>query len=97
MENNYFPYNKPTYSEKIIIPRENNIVKIISAQKFKPTESKKDLLEKYSFIDFDKLLKRNKKKYTVAELREIAKRLDIPPSYPKLQLVDLIKNKIGLE
>lgn len=86
-------------SEKITrveIPYTDTIVEKKSLQNFEINEKKKTVDEKYSFIDTEKLLKLNNKKYTVRELREIAERIDIDPNNKKLELVKLIKLKIGL-
>ena len=97
----FSPYYLLIYgnSEKITgaeIPYTDTIVEKKPLQKFEINEKKKTVDEKYSFIDTEKLLKLNNKKYTVKELREIAERIDIDPNNKKLELVKLIKLKIGL-
>jgi len=86
-------------SEKIMgveFPYRDTIVEKKSLQNFEINEKKKTVDEKYSFIDIEKLLKLKNKKYTVKELREIAVRINIDPNNKKLELVKLIKLKIGL-
>ena len=78
------------------IPYTETVVEKKPLEKFKINEKSKTVDEKYSFIDTEKLLKLNNKKYTVKELREIAARIDIDPNNKKLELVKLIKLKIGL-
>lgn len=88
--------NKLDKMTEVEIPRTDTIVEKKPLEKFKINEKKKTVDEKYSFIDIEKLLKLNNKKYTVKELREIAERIDIDPNNKKLELVKLIKLKIGL-
>ena len=88
--------NKLDKMTEVEIPSTDTIVEKKPLEKFKINEKKKTVDEKYSFIDIEKLLKLNNKKYTVKELREIAERIDIDPNNKKLELVKLIKLKIGL-
>lgn len=88
--------NKLDKMTEVEIPSTDTIVEKKPLEKFKINEKKKTVDEKYSFIDIEKLLKLNNKKYTVKELREIAARIDIDPNNKKLELVKLIKLKIGL-
>lgn len=95
----YFPYTNPGFSEKITLPNVNKLVKPIPLQKFEINKEKKILTSGYDFIDLDKLLKKNKKKYLVGDLREIAKRLEIEDydKKGKTELTELIKTKIGVK
>tara|TARA_R110001592_G_scaffold76188_6_gene230140 strand:- start:1810 stop:2109 length:300 start_codon:yes stop_codon:yes gene_type:complete len=96
IEVNFLPYTKPTYTEKIVIASEKTIVDKINLQKYDINQKKFLIEEKYRFIDLDKLYK-IKGKYTVAELKEIAKKIDVPTNKNKLETVKLIKKKIGVE
>ena len=99
MDPQYFPYTKPKFSEKIQIPNEDVLIKPIPLKRIKINKEKKILTSGYDFIDLDKLLKRNKKKYLVGELREIAQKLQIPDFQKKgkTELVNLIKRKINVK
>ena len=81
---------------RVSLPNKSTIVEKIPLQKFKINENKTTVEDKFSFIDIEKLLKQNNKKYTVAELREIASRIGVDPNNKKLELVKLIKLKIGI-
>mgnify|MGYP003628575504 FL=1 len=96
IEVNFLPYTKPTYSEKIVILSEKTIVDKIKLPNFDINQKEFLIDEKYRFIDLDKLYK-IKGKYTVAELKEIAKRIDVVTNKNKLEIVKLIKKKIGVE
>ena len=96
MATNYFPFSKPTYSKKIVLPVEDTLVSKIPLPKFEINKEKKYVSPEYNFIDREKLLKLNKKKYTVDELREIAFKLNIPRTQSKLELVKAIKLKTGI-
>ena len=96
MAENYFPYNNPTFSQKIILPEEETIVETIPLPKFDINKERKYVLPEYNFIDKEKLLKLNKKKYTVEELRDIAFKLNIPRTQSKLELVKAIRLKTGI-
>ena len=87
IEVNFLPYTKPTYTEKIVIASEKTIVDKINLQKYDINQKKFLIEEKYRF----------KGKYTVAELKEIAKKIDVPTNKNKLETVKLIKKKIGVE
>lgn len=97
----YYPYNSVRreiqFKEKIIVPDRNTLLQDESLPEFKLEKQKKKVDTKYSFIDLEKLQKINGKKYTVAELREIAKKLNIPVTNSKKELTRLIKIKIDLE
>ena len=93
----YFGFTEPTYKEKIIIPQRNTIIDEIQLPKYEINQEKAKIDEKYSFVDTDKLLKLKGKKYTIAELRNIAEKLDIPITNSKPELTRLIKLKIGIE
>tara|TARA_R110001592_G_scaffold18816_17_gene77903 strand:- start:31869 stop:32168 length:300 start_codon:yes stop_codon:yes gene_type:complete len=93
----FLPWRNPTYKEKIIIPSSDTIVSRIDLPKFEINQKEFLIDEKYRFIDIDKLLKLNNKKYEVKELKEIASKLGISINNKKLELVRLIKLKIGLE
>lgn len=99
MENQeiFLPWRNPKYKEKITIETNSTEIKEINLPKFDINQKEFLIDEKYRFIDIDKLLKLNNKKYEVKELREIASKLDIPLNNKKLELVRLIKLKIGLE
>lgn len=95
---NYIGYTKPQYKEKIIIPNKKTIVDKVPQQKLEINQEKAKIDNKYQFINLDKLLKRKgAKSYTIAELREIAKKIDIPITNSKTELTRLIKLKIGAE
>ena len=96
MATNYFPFNNPTYSKKVVLPREDTIVEKIPLPKFEINKEKKYVSPEYNFIDREKLLKLNKKKYTVEELRQIAFKLNIPRTQSKLELVKAIRLKTGI-
>ena len=85
------------FKEKIIVPDRNTLLQDESLPEFKLEKQKKKVDTKYNFIDLEKLQKINGKKYTVAELREIAKKLNIPVTNSKKELTRLIKIKIDLE
>lgn len=93
----FLPWREPSYKEKIVIKSSNTIVNKIELPKFEINQKEFLIDEKYRFIDIDKLLKLNNKKYEVKELKEIASKLGIPLNNKKLELVRLIKLKIGLE
>tara|TARA_R110002096_G_scaffold28567_3_gene86535 strand:+ start:186 stop:485 length:300 start_codon:yes stop_codon:yes gene_type:complete len=93
----FLPWREPSYKEKIVIKSTNTIVNKIELPKFEINQKEFLIDEKYRFIDIDKLLKLNNKKYEVKELKEIASKLNIPLNNKKLELVRLIKLKIGLE
>ena len=97
----YYPYNSVRreiqFKEKIIVPDRNTLLQDESLPEFKLEKQKKKVDTKYNFIDLEKLQKINGKKYTVAELREIAKKLNIPVTNSKKELTRLIKIKIDLE
>ena len=93
----FLPWREPSYKEKIVIKSTNTIVDKIELPKFEINQKEFLIDEKYRFIDIDKLLKLNNKKYEVKELKEIASKLGIPLNNKKLELVRLIKLKIGLE
>ena len=99
MDPQYFPYTSPKFSEKIILPSTDTLIKPIPLPKFEVNKEKKTLTSGYDFIDLDKLLKKNKKKYLVGELREIAKKLEITDydKKGKTELTQLIKTKIGVK
>jgi len=99
MEPQYFPYTSPGFSEKITLPRAENLITPIPLKKFEINKEKKILTSGYDFVDLDKLLKKNKKKYLVGELRDIARRLEISgyEKKGKTELTELIKNKIGIK
>ena len=94
----YFPYTSPSFSEKIMLPNEEKSIEPIPLKKFEVNREKKILTSGYDYIDINRLLKKNKKKYLVGELREIARRLEIPDYQKKgkTELTELIKRKIGL-
>ena len=93
----FLPWREPSYKEKIVIKSTNTIVNKIELPKFEINQKEFLIDEKYRFIDIDKLLKLNNKKYEVKELKEIASKLNIPLNNKKLELVRLLKLKIGLE
>ena len=93
----FLPWREINYKEKISIPSSTTIVKKISLPEFEINQKEFLIDEKYRFIDLDKLLKLNNKKYEIKELKEIASKLGIPINNKKLELVRLIKLKIGLE
>lgn len=88
--------NKPTFSKKITIPKLKTIIDFIPLPVFKINNKKKVVSSEYNFIDREKLLKLNKKKYTVEELRDIAFKLNIPRTQSKKELTDAIKLKTGI-
>lgn len=94
---NYFPYRKPEFKEKIILPISDTLIVSENLPKFEIERTEIKLDPKYNFIDLEKLQKIAGKKYTVAELRDIAKKLGIPVTQNKKELVKNIKIKIGLE
>ena len=94
---NYFPYREQKFKEKIILPKENNLIISEQLPKFEIERTEIKIDPKYDFIDLEKLQKIAGKKYTVAELRDIAKKLGIPVTQNKKDLVKNIKLKIGLE
>ena len=93
----FLPWREPTYKQKISISSQSTIVNKIELPKFEINQKEFLIDEKYRFIDVDKLLKLNNKKYEVKELKDIASKLGIPINNKKLELVRLIKLKIGLE
>ena len=93
----FLPWRDPTYKEKIVISSTETIVKRISLPKFEINQKEFLIEEKYRFIDIEKLLKLNNKKYEVKDLKDIASKLGIPINNKKLELVRLIKLKIGIE
>jgi len=94
---NYFPYKKPEFKEKIILPTNNTLIISEDLPKFEIERTEIKIDPKYNFIDLQKLQKIAGKKYTVAELRDIAKKLGLPVTQNKKDLVKSIKIKIGLE
>lgn len=97
-EINFQPWMQRSNTGKIIISKINTIVDPIELPKFEINQQNKIIQKKYNFIDIERLLKLNNKKgYSVAELREIAEKLKIQGNPKKLELVRLIKLKIGLE
>jgi hypothetical protein len=96
MATNYFPFSNPTYSKKIVLPVEDTLVSKIPLPNFEINKERKYVSPEYNFIDTEKLLKLNKKKYTVDELREIAFKLNIPRTQSKLELVKAIRLKTGI-
>ena len=93
----FFPFNEPEFKEKIFISSQKTIVEKIDLPKFEINQKKFLIDEKYRFIDIDKLLKVGGKKYNSAELKEIAAKIGVPVNKKKLELVRLIKLKIGIE
>ena len=93
----FLPWRDPEYKEKIVISSTTTLVKKVDLPEFEINQKEFLIDEKYRFIDIDKLLKLNNKKYEIKELKEIASKLDIPLNNKKLELVRLIKLKIGLE
>ena len=96
MAENYFPYNNPTFSKKIILPKKNTILKFKPLEDFEINNERRVISSEYNFIDRDKLLKLNKKKYTVDELRDIAFKLGIPRTQKKSELISSIRLKTGI-
>ena len=96
-ELDFFPFSEPKFQEKIVIPTKNTILNTIELPKFEINQKKNLIDKKYRFIDLDKLLKIGGKKYNTAELKEIASKINIPVNKKKLELVRLIKLKIGVE
>jgi phenylalanyl-tRNA synthetase beta subunit len=94
---NYFPFKKPEFKEKIVLPKIDTLIVSENLPKFEIERTEIKLDPKYNFIDLEKLQKIAGKKYTVAELRDIAKKLGIPVTQNKKELVKNIKIKIGLE
>ena len=94
---NYFPYRKPEFKEKIILPNINTSLISEELPKFEIERTEIKIDPKYNFIDLEKLQKIAGKKYTVSELREIAKKLGISVTQNKGELTRSIKIKIGLE
>ena len=94
----YSGYTNPQFKEKIVIPYKKTIVEKVPTVEFEINQEKAKLEDKYKFINLDKLLKKaGSKSYTIAELREIAKKIDIPITNSKTELSRLIKLKIGVE
>ena len=93
----YFGYTEPGYKEKIVIPYKKTRIDEIKLPEYEINQEKAKIDKKYRFIDTDKLLKVKGKKYTIAELRNIAEKLDIPITNSKPELTRLIKLKIGVE
>lgn len=93
----FLPWRKPEFKEKISIPVTKTVVEKIPLPEFEINQKEFLIDEKYRFIDIEKLLKINKKKYEIKELKEIAFKLGIPRDNKKLELVRLIKLKIGIE
>lgn len=93
----YFGFTEPNFKEKIVIPQRKTIVEEIELPQYEINQEKAKIDKKYRFIDTDKLLKLQGKKYTIAELRDIAQKLDIPITNSKPELTRLIKLKIGIE
>ena len=96
MADEYFPYSIPTFSKKIILPKEKTLLEHIPLPKFEINNERRIISPEYSFIDREKLLKLNKKKYTVDELRDIAFKLGIPRTQKKLELIKSIRLKTGI-
>ena len=97
VEIDFFPYFKKKYQGKIKLNNITTELKFIDLPKFEINQKKALIDEKYKFIDLDKLLKLNGKKYTSAELKDIALKIGVPANNKKLELVRLIKLKIGIE
>lgn len=99
MDPRYFPYSSPKFSEKIVLPSTDNLIKPIPLKNFEINKERKILTSGYDFIDLDKLMKKNRKKYLVGELRDIAKRLEISgyDKKGKKELTEIIKTKIGVK
>ncbi len=93
----FLPWKTASFKEKIVIPSQNTVVNKIDLPEFEINQKEFLIDEKYRFIDIDKLLKLNNKKYEIKELKDIASKLGIPLNNKKLELVRLIKLKIGLE
>lgn len=93
----YFGFTEPQYKEKIVIPSKKTTLKEIELPQYEINQEKSKIDEKYKFIDAEKLLKINGKKYTIAELRDIADKIGIPVTNSKPELTRLIKLKIGIE
>lgn len=96
MSSNYFPFKVPEFREKIVFPQIKTIVDEIPREKMNVNKKVESIPYEYNFIDRDKLLKLNKKKYTVGELREIAKKLEIDQKQGKQDLINAIRAKIKI-
>jgi hypothetical protein len=93
----YFGFTEPKFKEKIILPNKRTILKEVELPQYEINQDKAKIDDKYKFIDIDKLMKRGGKKYTIADLRDIASKLNIPITNSKPELTRLIKLKIGIE
>ena len=95
----FWPFSKikNKFKEKIVIPSTNTVIESKKLGNFEINQQKFLIEEKYRFIDLEKLNKINGKKYTSAELKEIAVKIGVPVNKKKLELVRLIKRKIGAE
>jgi len=93
----FLPWRKPNFKEKISISSAVTVVKKIKLPDFQINQKEFLIDEKYRFIDIEKLLKINNKKYDVKELRDISAKLELPLNKKKLELVKQIKQKIGIE
>jgi hypothetical protein len=97
MEVNYFPFKKPEFKEKIKFPNYEIDVEKIELPNFeineKPTFLKKEFQGK---VDIDKLLNQKGQKYSLPELKQIAKEFKIPTTQKKKDLINAIKIKLEL-
>ena len=93
----YFGFTEPKFEEKIVIPKNKTLLNRVKLSEFEINQEKAKVDQRYNFIDIDKLLKRKGKKYTIADLRDIASKIGIPITNSKPELTRLIKLKIGVE
>jgi len=93
---NYFPYSEITNKGVVSLPNENKEIEYKLLPQFEKTEKTNQSVKNYDFIDLDKLFKVEGKSYKLPELKEIAKKLDIPITKKKEELVRLIKLKLNL-
>ena len=96
MELDFFPASQPNYEEPVKLEYKNSQFQMNPLPKFQLNKKKREVDSKYSFVDLDKLLKRDGKKYSIAELKDIARRLGIPVTGKKKEITDLIKLKIDI-
>lgn len=97
IEIKYFGYTNPNFKQKVELPTKKTTLDKVVLPKFEINQEKAIIKEEYKFIDTDKLLKKAGKKYNIAELRDIASKLNIPITNSKPELTRLIKLKIGVE
>ena len=97
MEVNYFPFKKPEFKEKVKLPSYEIDVDKIELPNFEINEKSMFLKKEYQGkVDVDKLLNQKGQKYSLPELKKIAKELKIPTTQKKKDLINAIKIKLDL-